>query len=92
VAKANFKPRAERVFEEKLAHLLGDARRKPDPGPVMVADEAAGERFRREQDRLLPLDTAAVEELFGKFGVYLELIDYAPAKQAEAPQEEKSEA
>jgi hypothetical protein len=68
------KTNADKALEKQLGFLLGDGRRRPDPGPVMVIDEAAGERFRREQERKLPLDVASATELFRRYGTYLELI------------------
>jgi len=68
------KTKAETSFDRKLSHLLGEGRRKPDPGPVMVTDEAAAKRFNREQSRPLPPDTEAVAKVFGQFGTYLELV------------------
>ena len=69
-----FKTKADRAFEERLGHLLREARRKPDPGPTMAIDAEAAERFRRELETPLPLDTEAVRELFFQYGGYLALI------------------
>jgi len=77
------KTKAETSFDQKLRHLLRDGRRKPDPGPVMVIDEAAGKRYRRELETPLPLDTGAVAKVFGQYGTYLELVGLdAPAGEA----------
>lgn len=65
---------AERSFNQKLKYLLGEGRRKPDPGPMFATSLEAAEKFRRELTRPLPLDLEKVAKVFRQYGTYLELI------------------